>query len=324
LVFATQDGTSVSTPRVQPPDTDHQTPTTDHRPPTIGLLVSHLREEEKLILAAAQELGIETVVLRDRELALDLSDPRPPAVDVVLDRCVAHTRGGYALRIFEAWGIPTINPSATVAICDDKALMSLAFARAGVPALRTAVAFSVESALAIGERFGYPLIIKPVAGSWGRLLARAGSPASLRAILEQKRALGGPQHAVFYLQEFADKPGRDIRAFYVGGEVVAASYRNAEHWITNVARGAVSTPCPVSAEIAAVCRQAADAVGAQIAGIDLVETPAGLKVIEINSGAEFKGLRSTTDIPIARVIVEHALRSALMIGANANARSLSS
>jgi len=289
--------------------TDQSThvPHTASRVPTLGILVSHLREEEKLILSAAKELGVETVILQDRTLALDLSSPEPPAVDVVLDRCVAHTRGGYALKIFEGWGIPTINPSAAVSTCDDKALMSLAFATAGVPSLRTAVAFTVESALTIGKRFGYPLVVKPVSGSWGRLLARANSPDALRTILEQKRALGGPQHSVFYIQEYVNKPGRDIRVFYVGGEVIAASYRNAEHWITNVARGATSTACPITDDIVTISRAAANAVGAQIAGIDLVETPDGLKVIEINGGAEFKGLRSTTDVPIAKVIVEHAI-----------------
>ena len=93
---------------------------------------------------------------------------------------------------------------------------------------------------------------------------------------------------------------------YVGGEVIAASYRNAEHWITNVARGAVSTVCPVTSEIEDLARAAAEAVGAEIAGVDLVETADGLKIIEVNSGAEFKGLRSTTSVPIADVIVEHA------------------
>jgi [lysine-biosynthesis-protein LysW]--L-2-aminoadipate ligase len=276
-------------------------------PARLGVLVSHLREEEKLILAAAAERGVETCVLTDRALALDLSGADAPRVDLVLDRCVAHTRGGYALRAFEAWGIPTLNASAAVAICDDKVAMSLAFARAGVPMLRTAMAFTVESALEIGERFGYPLVVKPVSGSWGRLLARANSPATLRAILEQKRALGGHQHGIFYLQEYIAKPGRDIRAFYVGGEVLAASYRNAEHWVTNVARGAVSTACPLTGDIVDITRAAASAVGAEIAGVDLVETPDGLKVIEINSGAEFKGLKATTDIRVAEVIVDYAV-----------------
>jgi [lysine-biosynthesis-protein LysW]---L-2-aminoadipate ligase len=272
----------------------------------LGLLVSHLREEEKLILAAAKRLGVEVEVLQDRSLVLELTGAQPPDVGLVLDRCVAHTRGAYALQIFESWGIPTLNRSNAVVTADDKALMSAAFARAGVPTLRTAVAFTIESALEVGERFGYPLIVKPVSGSWGRLLARANGPAALREILAQKRALGGPQHSVFYLQEYVQKPGRDIRAFLVGGDVIAASYRTAEHWITNVARGAVSTPCPVTPDIASTARHAADAVGVEIAGVDLIETPEGLKVIEVNGGAEFKGLMTTTDIAIADVIVRYA------------------
>jgi [lysine-biosynthesis-protein LysW]--L-2-aminoadipate ligase len=277
-------------------------------PPRLGVLVSQLREEEKLILAAAARRGIETRILSDRSLALDLSGADAPEVDLVLDRCVAHTRGGYALRAFEAWGVPTLNSSSAVTLCDDKVSMSLAFARAGVPTLRTAMAFTVESALEIGERFGYPLVVKPVTGSWGRLLARANSPATLRTILEQKRTLGGHQHGVFYLQEYVEKPGRDIRAFYVGGEVLAASYRSAEHWVTNVARGAVSSTCPLTPDIVKITRAASEAVGAEIAGVDLVETADGLKVIEINSGAEFKGLKATTDIPVAEVIVDYAVR----------------
>lgn len=275
--------------------------------PRLGILVSRLREEEKLILAAAQERGVATTLLFDRALAFDLSGPQPPAVDLVLDRCVAHTRGGYALRAFDALGLPTLNSSAAAALCDDKAAMSLAFARAGVPQLRTALVFGTEGALAIGERFGYPLVVKPVAGSWGRLLARVNDPAALVALLAQKGALGGPQHSVFYLQEYMRKPGRDIRAFLLGGEVIAASFRTAEHWITNVARGAVSSACAVTPEIAAVAGAAARAVGAELAGVDLIETPDGLKVIEINAGAEFKGLRATTDFPIAGRILDYAL-----------------
>lgn len=278
--------------------------------PRIGILVSHLREEEKLIVQTAGELGYDVTLLYDRKLVLDLTNPQPPAVDVVLDRCVAHTRGSYALRIFEGWGIPTVNPSAAVVICDDKALMSQAFALAGVPQLRTAVCFSVESALQVGEAFGYPLVIKPVTGSWGRLLARANDSTALRAILEQKRAIGGPTHGVFYLQEYIEKPGRDIRVFAIGGEVIAASYRNAEHWITNVARGAKSTTAEITDDIREITRAACAAVGAEIAGVDLVETPDGLKVIEINGGAEFKGLRGTTDVPIPRVILQHVVQVA--------------
>ena len=276
-------------------------------PMRLGVLVSHLREEEKLILAAAKARGIETTLLQDRSLVLDLTSPEPPAVDLVLDRCVAHTRGACALRIFDRWGIPTLNSPQAVDVCDDKVLMSAALAAAGVPTLRTAVAFSIESALKVGEAFGYPLIVKPVSGSWGRLLAKANAPESLRTLLEQKQQLGTHHHGVFYLQEYVAKPGRDIRSFVIGGQVIAASYRNAEHWITNVARGAVSTVCEVTPEIERMSLAAVEAVGAEIAGVDLVETPEGLKVIEVNSGAEFKGLRSTTSVPVADLIIEHAV-----------------
>jgi len=277
--------------------------------PRVGLLVSHLREEEKLLLAAGQRRGIEMTVLQDRNLVLDLSSPSPPLVDVVLDRCVAHTRGGCILRVFDRWGILTINSSEAATICDDKVEMSVALAMAGVPALRTAVAFSVPSAQEIGERFGYPIVVKPTTGSWGRLLAKANSPAALKTILEQKQQFGSPHHGIFYIQEYVEKPGRDIRAFVIGGEVIAASYRNAEHWITNVARGAHSTACPVTAELAEIAGNAVAAVGADIAGVDLVETDEGLKVIEVNGGAEFKGIRDTTSLSIADAMLDHVLRT---------------
>ena len=281
-------------------------------PIRLGVLVSHLREEEKLILAAARARGIETTVLQDRSLILDLTSGERPDVDLVLDRCVAHTRGSCALRVFDRMGVPTLNSSQAVDTCDDKVVMTAALAAAGVPTLRTAVAFSIESALQVGEKFGYPLIVKPVSGSWGRLLAKANSESSLRTILEQKQQLGSHHHGVFYLQEYIEKPGRDIRVLVVGNDVIAASYRSAGHWITNVARGATSTRCEVTPEIACIALDAARAVGATLAGIDLVETPDGLKVIEVNSGVEFKGLRTTTDLSIPDVILDHAVSAVVL------------
>ena len=122
----------------------------------------------------------------------------------------------------------------------------------------------------------------------------------------------GAHHEIFYVQEFIEKPGRDIRAYVIGEEIVAASYRTSEHWITNAARGAVSLPCPITPEIEELSLRACKAVGARLAGVDLIETANGLEIIEVNTGGEFKGLASTTDVDIAGAIVEEAVRTALV------------
>lgn len=280
----------------------------------LGVLLTYLRPEEKLILAAARERGHDVTPLLDRELVLDFAAPRAGgsglAVDVVLDRCVAHTRGGYTLHTLERWGVPTLNTATAVAVCDDKARTSLALEAAGIPTPRTILTYSLDAARRACETLGYPVVIKPVSGSWGRLLAKINGPDQLASVLSQKQELGSVQHEIFYVQEFVDKPGRDIRAYVVGDRVLAASYRSSDHWITNAARGAVSLPCPVTPEIEDLALRACAAVGARLAGVDLFETPDGLQVVEVNSGGEFKGLMTTTDVDIAGAIVEEAVRLA--------------
>jgi len=279
--------------------------------PHIGLMITYLREEEKLILKAARDRGLEVTTLLERKLVLDMSAPSAVDaginVDVVLDRCVAHLPAGYALKTFERWNIPTINPAAATAICDDKALCSLALERAGVRTPRTLLAFSIESALEACEQIGYPAILKPVTGSWGRLLSKVNGPEQARVILDQKKELGSMHHSIFYVQEYIEKPGRDIRAFVIGERVIAASYRTSEHWITNTARGATSLPCKVTPEIEAAALSACKAVGARWAGVDLIEMGDGYSCVEVNTGGEFHGLMKTTDLNIAAEIVNEVL-----------------
>lgn len=278
----------------------------------LGVLVSWLRQEEKLILAAARARGMVVTPIFDRNLTLNLSAPTAAEsgidIDVLLDRSVAHSRAGYTLWAMKRWGIPTLNTADSVSVCDDKARASMVLEAAGIPSPRTFVAYSVESAIAACEQLGYPAVMKPVAGSWGRLISRVNGPEQARAIIAQKSEHGSVMHEIFYIQEFIEKPGRDIRAYVVGGDIVAASYRTSEHWITNAARGAVSVPCPITPEIHDLALRACEAVGARLAGVDLIETNEGLKVIEVNTGGEFKGLMTTTDRDIAGEIVEEAFR----------------
>lgn len=282
--------------------------------PRLGVLVSHLRLEEKLILQAARSKGYDVTPIFDRSMVIDLSartaEEAGIDVDVVLDRGVVHSRAEYALKAFERWGIPTINPPQSTTLCDDKALCSLSIEDAGLKTPRTLLAFSVDSAINACEMVGYPAVLKPITGSWGRLLAKVNGPEQARVILEQKEQLGSFHHQIFYVQEFIEKPGRDIRVYVIGDKAIAASYRSSEHWITNSARGAVSTTCPITPEIEEIAIRAKNAVGAVLAGIDLMETDDGYSVIEVNTGAEFKGLMGTTEIDIAAEIIDEVVRVA--------------
>jgi [lysine-biosynthesis-protein LysW]--L-2-aminoadipate ligase len=278
----------------------------------MGVLVSHLRLEEKLILQAARDKGVDVTPVFDRSTIIDLS-ARTAAeagldVDVVLDRGVVHSRAAYILKALNGWGVPTVNPPTATTLCDDKILCSMAIESAGLLTPKTLVAFSIDSAIEACEQLGYPAVLKPVTGSWGRLLAKVNGPEQARVVLKQKEELGSYHHGIFYVQEFVEKPGRDIRVYVIGDKAIAASYRTSEHWITNAARGAVSLKCEITPEIEEIALKAKDAVGAILAGIDLMETPDGYSVIEVNTGAEFKGLMSTTDVDIPSEIIAEVLR----------------
>ena len=201
--------------------------------PRIGFLYGRIRAEEKLLLAALEATAAEVVMLRDDELVFRGEMPGLPlAVDIVLERSVSTSRGLYALRLLESAGIPTVNRYQTASICADKVLTSTTLDEAGIPQPRWRVAFTAESALAAMEELGYPVVLKPVVGSWGRLLARINDRDAAEAIIEHKRTLGSYQHSIFYIQDYIPKPGRDIRAFVIGDECIAAIYRQSAHWIT--------------------------------------------------------------------------------------------
>lgn len=280
--------------------------------PRVGFLYGRIRAEEKLLLHALEETGAEIVLLRDNNLIFrGESSELNQRVDVVLERSVSTSRGLYALRMLERAGIPTVNRYDTAATCADKVLTSTALDEAGVPQPRWRLAFTAESALTAMEELGYPIVLKPVVGSWGRLLARINDRDAAEAIIEHKSTLGSYQHSIFYIQDFIAKPGRDIRAFVVGDECIAAIYRQSSHWITNTARGGAASNCPLTPELTQLCRQAAQAVGGGVLAIDVFEDPdRGLLVNEINHTMEFRNSIAPTgvDIPahVARYVLEVA------------------
>lgn len=280
-----------------------------NRRPRIGVLYSRVRVEEKWIFAAMERRGLDYERLDSRRIFFDLDNPDPwRQYDAILERSISYTNGLYALRVLDAWGVPTVNKVSVAEACGDKLTTSAALSKAGVPQPRNMIAFTPESALDVIEQMGYPVVLKPVVGSWGRLLAKINDREAAEAVLEHKAVLGSVQHSIFYIQEYIEKPGRDIRAFVVGDQTVTAIYRKSPHWITNTARGGEGELCQLTPELEKVCSDAAQAVGGGVLAVDVIEHPErGYLVNEINHTMEFHTTQPVTGIDIADLMVEYVV-----------------
>ena len=275
----------------------------------VGFLYSRLRVEEKVLLKELERRPeVEVVRINDGNRYFDISQ-LPIDVDVVLERSISYSRGLYVSRIFEAHGIPVVNPSTVAEKCGDKYITSQILEQKGIPTPRVLMAFDKEAALAATDALGYPCVLKPVVGSWGRLLARVDSPEMAEAVIEHKASLG-VHHQVFYVQEYVNKPGRDIRAFVIGEEPIGAIYRSSENWITNTARGGVATNCPLTPELDDICRQTAQAMGGGLLAIDIFETTEGFTVNEVNHTMEFRNSIETTGVNIPARMVDYVVAQA--------------
>lgn len=278
----------------------------------IGLLYSRIRKDEKLLLSELRDRDHEVEKIDVRKQTFDISGaPESFAdLDIVIDRCLATSRSLYATKFFEAYGIPIINSNTTADICADKVKNSLALEAAGVPTPETTVAFTKDSALEAIEDFGYPCVLKPVVGSWGRLMAKIDSRDAAEAILEHKATLGHYEHKVFYVQEFVEKPGRDIRVLAIDGEPVAAMARSSDHWLTNAAKGAETDVFELDEEAKDLVQDASGAVGGGLLGVDLMETGDSYTVHEVNHTVEFKALDSAVETDVAGTVVDWIERKA--------------
>ena len=284
----------------------------------VGVLYSRIRKDEKLLLGELRERGheVEKIDVRKERFGLESTTAAVEDLDLVVDRCLSTSRSLYATRFLDSYGVPVVNGPETGDVCADKAKNSLALAEADVPTPATEVAFTTEAALEAIESFGYPCVLKPVTGSWGRLMAKIDSRNAAEAILEHKETLGHYEHKVFYVQEFVDKPGRDVRVLAVDGEPIAAMTRSSEHWLTNAAKGGETAPFELDDRATELVERASEAVGGGMLGVDLMEVrveadadPAETggsgeyTVHEVNHTVEFKALDAATDVDVpARVV----------------------
>lgn len=275
----------------------------------IAMTYTRLRAEERLLLDAFEAQGVSVTPIDLRDVVFDPANAREWAdYDLVIDRSVSLTNALTAVHILEGLGVRCVNPARAIELCSDKLLTTIALLRAGVPTPEVRVGTTGESGLAAIEEIGYPAVLKPTVGSWGRLVARVNDRDAAEAVVEHRETLGSVQQGVFYVQEHVNKPGRDIRVFVVGGEAIAAIVRTSAHWVTNTARGATAQGFEITDEMRDICVRSVEAVGADIAAVDILECPErGILVNELNHSMEFRNSITTTGVDIPASVARHAI-----------------
>lgn len=274
----------------------------------IALLCARLRVEEKQLLAALEARGVTTALIEEERLRFDLADRRRNGFELVIERCADPGRAAYAVLLLEQMGVRCLNPFGVTETCGNKVLLTMALARANVPQPQTSVAFHVDEALAAAESIGYPVLFKPAIGAWEHLLGKVNDRQAAEAIIEHKAVLGTYHHSIYYIQEYINKPGRDIRLYLAGDRHIAAVYRQSRHWSTGVVNDVTVTPCPLTPALAELGHRAAAAVGGGLLAIDLVEDPErGPLVVDVGHTSEFRQAATATGVDIAAAIADYAI-----------------
>jgi len=279
----------------------------------ISIVFDRLRSEEKMLQKEASELGCDTTMI-DAKITQVNTDSKREDFDfgeVALERCVSYFRGLHFTACLEFLDVPVINKFDVANNCGNKMFMSLLLRKHNIPTPKTYFSFSADAATENLEKVGYPLVIKPIIGSWGRGVMLIKDKDTLDAILEIRKLTDSPHDRIYYLQELVKRPPRDIRVITIGDQAVAAMYRKSSGGFkTNIALGADPEICEISKEIEDLAAKTSKVVGGEILGIDMMEDEEkGLMVHEVNNTVEFKGLAKVTKRNIPREMVEYALRT---------------
>jgi [lysine-biosynthesis-protein LysW]--L-2-aminoadipate ligase len=279
----------------------------------ICIVFDRLRTEEKLLQKNAEELGYETSMIDAKITSFD-TDSKPENFefgDVVLERCISYYRGLHFTACLEFMDIPVINKFDVANTCGNKMITSMLLKKNNIPTPKTYFSFSAETALDNFEKIGYPLVIKPIIGSWGRSVMPVKDKDTAEAVIENRQVTDGPQDRIYYLQEMIDRPPRDIRVITVGDQAIAAMYRKSSGGFkTNIALGADPELCEITKEMEDLCEKTSKAVGGGILGIDLMEDKEkGLVVHEVNNTVEFKGLVKVSKKNIPKEMIDYAIHN---------------
>jgi [lysine-biosynthesis-protein LysW]--L-2-aminoadipate ligase len=277
---------------------------------SLTILYDSIRWEEKALYEAAKKKDVSVENVDCKNIVADLNDRKSKfSGQVVLQRSVSYFKNVHSTAALEGLGARVINPLYAAILCGNKMYAHMELEKAGIRTPKAVAAFSEEGALAALEELGYPAVIKPTVGSWGRLIALLRDKDAARAVIEDREHMF-PLYQVYYFEEFVERPPRDIRAIVVGDRVVAAIYRYSGEgeWKTNMALGGHAEACPVTKELEDICLKATKALGGQIVGVDLMESKSdGLMVHEVNNTTEFKNTVRVTGVDIPGLMVDYAL-----------------
>lgn len=278
----------------------------------VCVIYDKIRFEEKALYDKAKKKGLRAQIIDAKTITINTETKRKALQlgDVILQRSISHFRGLYLTACLEYLGFLVINKFKVGETCGNKLITSLTLAKYQVPTPKTHFAFSAESAIEVISKIGFPLVLKPIVGSWGRGVFPLRDEEVANMIVEMREEDDSPLARIYYVQEMIKRPPRDLRCIVVGDKVVAAIYRySAENeWRTNVARGGKAEVAPITNELEDIALKAAKAVGGGILGIDLMEDEKrGLLVHEVNNTVEFRGASNVCEADIAGAIIDYAI-----------------
>ena len=279
----------------------------------LGIIYDRLRWEEKELSKSADARGLNVNRVDAKTISLDSdwssTDTQDKFGNIVLQRCISYFRGLHTTAFLESKGLKVVNSMDVALTCGNKLLTTLKLEKANVPTPRTLFSFTAEGAIESLQTIGYPAVLKPVTGSWGRMVVKLNDKETAQAMIEMRSKIEGPLNQIFYIQEMVDRPPRDIRTIVAGDKIVAAIYRHAApgEWRTNVSIGGESDICKVTSELEDVVLRAADTVGGGLLGVDAMESENGILIHEINNTIEFKGAASVCGVDIANEIISYIL-----------------
>ncbi|MGA7043266.1 MAG: lysine biosynthesis protein LysX [Nitrososphaeraceae archaeon] len=278
----------------------------------VCVVYDKVRFEEKALYDTAKKKGLRAQIIDAKKITINNASKRKTLQfgDVVLQRCISHFRGLYLTACLEFMGFMVINKFKVGETCGNKLITSLTLAKSNVPTPKTHFAFSAESAIEVINTIGFPVVLKPIIGSWGRGVFPIRDEEVANMIIEMRKENDNPLSRIYYVQEMIKRPPRDLRCIVVGDKIVAAIYRYSveNEWRTNVSRGGKAQLAPITNELEDIALRAAKSVGGGILGVDLMEDEKrGLLVHEVNNTVEFRGASNVSESDIAGAMIDYAL-----------------